>query len=220
MQWHLFESKERQKNRQINLFNVRDADQKMELGRFGQHSPEEFINRRLNVDASSTQKANRRAGNVLRQYLIEMAHENVDFENFSKTELNKILRSFYLDIRKVNGDKYKTSSLESFRHSLNRHIQSRRPDVNIIKDTDFTDANISYRTMMTELKKDGLGMVTHYPVICSTNLEKLYKSKFLDPTLPVGLLNKVQFDIRMYFMRRGAENMHTMKKKHFQNSIS
>ena len=34
-------------------------------------------------------------------------------------ELNNILRNFYLHIRNVDGEKYKTSSLENFCHSLN-----------------------------------------------------------------------------------------------------
>ena len=33
----------------------------------------------------------------------------------------------------------------------------------------------------------------------------MYTSMYLNPTTPVGLQNKVQFDIRLYFCRRGME---------------
>lgn len=37
----------------------------------------------------------------------------------------------------------------------------------------------------------------------------------MQPNTPRGLFNKVQFDIRMYFFRRGAENMVNMTKDTF-----
>ena len=47
------------------------------------------------------------------------------------------------------------SSLEQFRHKLNRFLET-SPKFNFIKDTDFVDANLSYRMMLTELKEMGL----------------------------------------------------------------
>ncbi|KAK3084776.1 hypothetical protein FSP39_018694 [Pinctada imbricata] len=38
---------------------------------------------------------------------------------------------------------------------------------------------------------------------------------YLSQSTPSGLFNKVQFDIRMYFCTRGAENMHMMSKTTF-----
>ena len=133
-----------------------------------------------------------RAANTFRQYLIEKGCPKVDFEHFSKQELNDVLRIFYLDIRKVDGGKYKTSSLEQFCHSLNRYLET-SSKFNNIKDTDFADANLSYRTMLTELKRDGLGITKHYPIINTPDLEKLYKSYLFNITIPTGLLFKVQF---------------------------
>ena len=39
---------------------------------------------------------------------------------------------------------------------------------------------------------------------------------FLLPNTPVGLQNKVQFDIRLYFCRRGMENIPNMTKSTFE----
>ena len=42
--------------------------------------------------------------------------------------------------------------------------------------------------------------------------KKLYGSMYMSNDTPVGLQNKVQFDIRLYFYRRGNENMRKMTK--------
>ena len=64
--------------------------------------------------------------------------------------------------------------------------------------------------MLTELKRNGLGITKHYPIIDTPDLEKLYKSFLFNTNIPTGLLFKVQFDVRLYFTRRGAENMRRM----------
>ena len=57
---------------------------------------------------------------------IIMVEKNIigNIDLIDKKELNDVLVHFYLDARKVNGEKYKVSSLENFRHSLNRYLQS------------------------------------------------------------------------------------------------
>ena len=62
----------------------------------------------------------------------------------------------------------------------------------------------------------GKGDTEHYPVITSDDLVKLYSSVFFNQNTPVGLANKVQFDIRLFFCWRGAENMHGMSKSTFK----
>ena len=103
-------------------------------------------------------------------------------------ELNNVLRNFYLDIRKVDGEKYKTSRLEISRHSLSRYMETAANN-NKIKDTVLSDANLSYRKMMTELKEDGFGITKHNPIISTTDLEKLYKSYLFNIDIPLGLMN-------------------------------
>lgn len=49
------------------------------------------------------------------------------------------------------------------------------------------------------------------------DLVALYNSEELDPDLsPQSLQNKVQFDIRYYFCRRGGENIHDMTQDTFE----
>ena len=62
----------------------------------------------------------------------------------------------------------------------------------------------------------GEGDTEHYPAITSDDLVKLYSSVLLNQNTPLGLANKVQFNIHLFFCRGGAENMHGMSKSTFK----
>jgi hypothetical protein len=61
---------------------------------------------------------------------------------------------------------------------------------------------------MAELKREGKGSVDHHPVISDSDLERIYG--YFNTDTPTGLFYKVQMDIRLYFFRRGSDNMHEM----------
>jgi len=42
----------------------------------------------------------------------------------------------------------------------------------------------------------------------------------MSPNTPEGLFNKMQFDVRLYFCRRGIENMVSMTKNTFEARIN
>lgn len=139
-----------------------------------------------------------------------------NFEEFYYSLLNKLLKSFYFDARTVTGELYKASSLENLRHSLNRYLQSpphSRLHVDIVKNVRFQEANEAYKSAIKELKSVGKGSVTHYRRISDSDLQKIYQS--VDINTPTGLMQKVQFDVRFYFCRRGMENMPNMNKNTF-----
>lgn len=69
---------------------------------------------------------------------------------------------------------------------------------------------------MVEMKRMGLAVVDHHPVINEADRSKLYTPMFMNQETPLGLANQVQFDIRLYFFRRGMENMEKMRKTDFR----
>jgi hypothetical protein len=88
--------------------------------------------------------------------------------------------------------------------------------MDIIKDTEFSDANVCFKAALAELKRIGKGSVVHHPVINEPDRKKLYESINMSLDAPEALLNKVQFDIRLYFCRKSQENMHGMEKSTFE----
>lgn len=183
--------------------------------RFAHHSESEIMAKRMLIVPENTKKANEKAAKTFRLYLSEMEMPT-NFEEFEATRLNEILSTFYFDVRTVTGEQYKASSLENLRASLNRYLRSvphSRLDIDITKDDRFREANVSYKSAIKELKALGKGSVEHYPRISDTDLKTIYAS--FDTCTPKGLIDKVQFDIRLYFCRRGMENMHSMTKDTF-----
>ena len=186
----------------------------MATSRFGAATLAEINEKRKNIHAKNTQKANQKTVKALREYLLSKSM-NPCFEEYEKIKLNDVLTHYYIDARKVDGDKYKVSSMENIRYSLNRYVQGLNSNIDIIKDPEFRDCNVSFRAAVQELKREGKGDTQHHPALTEKDLKTIYNSDILQPITPCRLQNKVQFDIRFYFFRRGAENMHSMSKNTF-----
>jgi hypothetical protein len=77
-----------------------------------------------------------------------------------------------------------------------------------VKDEVFRDANVNVRAVLAELKREGQGSVDHHPVISDSYLGRIHG--YCNTDTSTGLFYKVQMDIRLYFFRRGSENMHEM----------
>jgi hypothetical protein len=56
------------------------------------------------------------------------------------------------------------SSLENFRHSLNRYLNAPPPhnkNIDLIKDVEFRKSNENFKSALKELKEAGLGSTDH-----------------------------------------------------------
>ena len=185
-------------------------------GRFGQTTEEELNRNRLSINADKTIKSNKLPAKILKDYLSEKQMD-CDFEDFDEVKLDEVLSHFYVDARKTDGGMYKATSLESIRHAIDRYLKStpHNKKYDIIKDSAFIDANASFKADLCELKRLGKDEVEHYPIISEADRTKLYGSMYMSNDTPVGLQNKVQFDIRLDFCRRSNENMREMTKDTF-----
>ena len=123
-------------------------------------------------------------------------------ENRSTSDLNLLLKEFYIDLRQQNGELYTKSSFLVSRQSLNRYL--RNPPVyktfNIIDGQEFNEANTAFQSMCKRMREEGKGKVHHTPTIQKDDVQKLYLHPHVFNTdIPSGLLNKVLFEILLYF---------------------
>lgn len=193
------------------------SKQKMALlKRSADTTVEEIEAKRININAKNTVKANGKCSRILRAYLVEKG-QRADFESFNEAELSEALSHFYVDARKPDGEQYKAVSLAAIRHGLNRYLKAppQNKPFDIIKDRAFHMANKNFKAAMVELRKAGLGDMSHHPLIDESDRVKLYCSPLMATNTPTGLLNKVQFDVRIYLCRGGPENMRSMTKSTF-----
>ena len=149
----------------------------------------------------------------LQQYALA-SDRSPDFDSYSREDLAKLLSSFYVDARKKDGSKYKLSSLKAMRFGLCRHF-SQELDIDNVKDPVFKKANDVFTAVTIQLKREGLGKVDHTPSLEPDELKHIYNSTAMNVNTPVGLLNKVWFDIMFHLCRRGRENLRQMNKSTF-----
>lgn len=180
-------------------------------------SEEEITVKKLKMSAEKTLKQNEAAATVLKEYLRQKKMD-VHFEKYDDVKLDEVLSQFYMDVRKTDGSQYKSTSLNCIRYSINRYLKAppHNKKLDILKDAAFANSNENFKAKTAELKRLGQGDVQHYPAIEEHDRYKMYTSMYLSTNTPVGLQNKVQFDIRLYFCRRGMENIHAMTKSTFE----
>lgn len=187
--------------------------------RFASLTEADVASKKQFLTPASTSKADKHAAKVFRDYLGEKG-KNVDFANYNKDELDEALSGFYLEARTKDGKLYKRASLDTIRYGLNRYLKNVcGKDFDITSDSGFARSLESYKVAIREIKAEGRGDVEHKPHMSDSDRQKLYSSIYLSPSTPSGLQNKVQFDVRYYFGRRGSENMASMTKSSFKQHV-
>ena len=188
-------------------------------GRFAQSSEDEIQKLLLGKSSANTLKATRTAVKVFRDYLSEKGLD-INFERQDKAQINAILRKFYVEARKKDGDFYKKSALTGIRFGINRHLQSVRRNIDIINDPEFNEANSIFKAQVVELKRRGKADVTRTPDVSLDDLRKLYFSHVFDTESAEGLVRKVFFDLMLLVCRRpGRENLRELKKDFYSIGV-
>ncbi|CAC5420085.1 KCTD1_15 [Mytilus coruscus] len=146
---------------------------------------------------------------------------DANIEDRSPASLNNLLKDFYVNIRQANGDFFSRSSFCIIRQSINRHLKqpAHNKPFDIISDTEFTTANNVFKAMCKKLRKEGKGQIKHKKSVAKGDIKKLYEHpRAFNVNSPSGLLNKVWFEVLLYFCRRGQGNLREMKPSDFQIS--
>ena len=145
------------------------------LSRFAEPSALEKENKLIQMHAQNTKKAERKCARIVKDYLRETGQSD-KFEEWSTTALNSMLSNMYLALRKPDGGMYKCTSLTAFRFSLNRYLKSIPRNIDIIKGSEFIEANSSFQAALAELKRNGMGGITYYAELKPDDLKLIYSS--------------------------------------------
>ncbi|CAG2234023.1 KCTD1_15 [Mytilus edulis] len=194
-----------------------DASTKQAQNRFGDASEDEVYHLLTNINSKNTAKSTKFAVKLLRDYCLAKELD-VEFENLPVSELCTLLKGFYINLRRHNGELYTRSSFLVVRQSLNRFL--RNPPVSksfdIMADSTFNNANDAFKAMCKKMRQEGKGKIQHKPSIQKGDIVKLYNHpRVFNPNIPTGLLNKVFFELILYFCRRGQENLRDLKVSDF-----
>ena len=126
----------------------------------------------LPFTALFTKRSTSQSVKLFREYLKEKSLSS-DFELLPPPDLDNLLGKFYAEARSKTGELYKKSSLNTLKHGLTRHIHS-KTEIDITKDARFEGSRPVFKAVSTDLKRQGLGGVEHYPPIEEEDLRKAY----------------------------------------------
>ncbi len=175
-------------------------------------------------DSKSTAKTIKKGQKAFRDYLSENGIDT-NFELLGKSDLNEHLRNFYACIKKkgkganTDGGLYKINAFTNLKYGLARFIKSSM-GYDIVDDVAFESSGQVYKAMLKKLAREGYGGTNHMVSISEEDLALLFSGTHhaFDVNTPVGLQQKVWFDIVFYLCRRGQENQRNMKKATYQVS--
>jgi len=163
--------------------------------------------------SSNTKKSTKYAIKTLYDYCNSKGY-NPEFESKTVNDLNNLLKEFYVNVRRANGEHYTRSSLSVIRQSINRHLKQppHNKTFDIINGIEFKTCNDAFKAMCKKLRKEGKGQVKHKRPVDKGDIKKLYDHpRVFNVETPQGLLNKVFFEILLYFCRRGQEDLRDLR---------
>lgn len=136
-------------------------------------------------------------------------------------ELAALLRQFYAEVRKQNGDEYSRNALCGIRSAIHRHITSApfHRQLNIMRGAEFKSANNVLVGMLKQLKRDGKDCSQSYVPISEGDLNRLMSSGVFGINTPAKLLKLVWFSTQFYFCRRGGEGLKDLRTDSFEIKV-
>ncbi|CAG2238771.1 E3.1.3.1 [Mytilus edulis] len=148
-----------------------------------------------NKNAESTKAATKYAVKTFHDYCMAAANYQtiVAIDLLPDNALDQLLEKFYPSLRNKNGEKYYTEP-------------PRRREINIISGENFNRSKAMFEAVCIDLKKSGLGDVTHKPVIHDEDMAKISAYFKTWKTDPVVLIRK-----------RPRPNYHTADETWFEN---
>ena len=168
------------------------------MSRFGSVDPVEFRNQ--NCRSKRTDNSTKFAFAVMSEFTKDRGKQDVDLVSLSTEELNIILQDFYANVKAKNGEMYKKNLLLNLRQGLNRYFKDNDKRFDIISDSAFDMTNNCFKVLLRKTREVGKGAVDHHEAIFLEDLKKLYKHpRAMRPDMLVGLLNKVIFEVILYF---------------------
>ncbi|XP_063414717.1 uncharacterized protein LOC134696722 [Mytilus trossulus] len=169
-----------------------------------------------NKNSEGTKAATKYAVKTFHDYCMAAANYQtiVAIDLLPDNALDQLLEKFYPSLRNKNGEKYAVQSLRSIRAGIQRYYTEppRRREINIISGENFNRSKAMFEAACIDLKKSGLGDVTHKPVIHDEDMAKISAYFKTWKTDSVVLIRKVWFDLMMFCCRRGREGLRELSK--------
>ena len=135
----------------------------------------------------------------------------------SPTDLDKVLQSFYAEVRKTNGDEYEPNSLASIQAGVDRYLKENNYHVSIIRGRVFSTSRADLEGKCKNLREHGKGKRPNKSnSLSESEVNTLWECGPLGTHSPMYLINTVWWLFTLHFWLRGRQERHSMTVSDFQ----
>ena len=139
---------------------------------------------------------------ILMDYLAEKKMPKL--EDKSDDELPGILKTFYSNLRTINGEVYTLQSLKCIRAGINRHTKEVR-NLDIIHDSRYAQSNEMFRGVAVKSKQQGKGCIRPTQPILPEDVLKIgqyFNHGYMNRPHPKKVQRCVLFYVLYFFCQR------------------
>ena len=184
-------------------------------GRFGSVTEQQLQRIVDGATPQTTQRTTRFWLSVFNRYCEEKKLV-VDLAKCTASELNDVLKFFYVEVRNAEGKTYQRSSLCSLRAAIQRHLKDLKRPINIFNDKEFDFSNAIFNSNIKHLHQRGQLLATqHKPALGEEDLAKALRYFYDHSNDPVNLLYATWFFITLHLGLRGKEVQGRLQRSDF-----
>ena len=165
---------------------------------------------------------------IFSEWCTERCGGEVNLSEVSKEELNDKLKVFYAEAQPKQTEsrkrkftdsnvatEYHRNTMKNARAAINRHFRDINRRIDIVKDSDFQEANDMLDAKVKTNLKAGLNLPTqHKPIIPSADLKLI--NVYLQKDNPITLRYRIWYILSIQFVSRGIEFHPQLKRNSFQ----
>jgi hypothetical protein len=144
---------------------------------------------------------------------LDLKNEKRTVHTIPPSELDPLLGSFYVGVRKVDGQEYEPCYIKNIQGSIERHLKNRKYAKSITHDREFHASQQLLKAKQIDLRKQGKGnRPNKSDAIEDEDVDRLYESGALGDDNPESVLQTIWFNNTVLFgMRAGASEHVSMR---------
>lgn len=136
-----------------------------ETERFANRTDEEINETREGLKKKNTIAADKKVEKTFISYIQAKGHADIEYWTWDTEKLNDVLSKFWFELRNQEGERYRVSTLKHYIYGLNRCLQRRGHETDLLKSTCYIRCQKAFKDACAEHKKLGLGYVENYKEI-------------------------------------------------------
>ncbi|OOY79204.1 hypothetical protein BOW12_12810, partial [Solemya velum gill symbiont] len=170
-----------------------------------------FIDSMKNKNTVRKTKSVMKTFNAFVSRTIGKSESDVEIEKMGPTELDSLIGTFLLSIRKSDGDEYEPDTLTAYHRGIDRYLREKNYNFSLINDREFKPSRDALEGKRKDLKQKGKGLKPNRAEpITMAEENMLYEKKIIGTHDPQALLNLMWLNNTKLFGMRGVKENHNL----------